>query len=91
MTDGLGPAKRGCESNARMGAPRSATGVLSSMSYPSSQGLPPGDGLPTHPRCAPIAASRDFFERMGVKTRLRDNGLAAQGIDTLIGKLGSTA
>ena len=32
------------------------------MSYPSSQGLPPGDGLPTHPRCAPIAASRQRWK-----------------------------
>ena len=35
-----------------------------------------------------IAATRDFFERMGVKTRLRDYGLKDLGIDTLIGKLG---
>ena len=35
-----------------------------------------------------IAATRDFFERMGVKTRLRDYGLNDLGIDTLIGKLG---
>lgn len=35
-----------------------------------------------------IAATRDFFERMGVKTRLRDYGLNGLGIDTLIGKLG---
>ncbi len=34
-----------------------------------------------------IAATRDFFERMGVKTRLRDYGVASLGIDTLIGKL----
>lgn len=34
-----------------------------------------------------IAATRDFFERMGVKTRLRDYGLSELGIDTLIGKL----
>jgi len=34
-----------------------------------------------------IAATRDFFERMGVHTRLRDYGLTALGIDTLIGKL----
>ncbi|MFQ2113814.1 alcohol dehydrogenase [Aeromonas veronii] len=35
-----------------------------------------------------IAATRDFFERMGVKTRLRDYRLKDLGIDTLIGKLG---
>ncbi|MGE6079065.1 alcohol dehydrogenase [Aeromonas veronii] len=35
-----------------------------------------------------IAATRDFFEQMGVKTRLRDYGLKDLGIDTLIGKLG---
>ncbi|MFQ1851079.1 alcohol dehydrogenase [Aeromonas veronii] len=35
-----------------------------------------------------IAATRDFFELMGVKTRLRDYGLKDLGIDTLIGKLG---
>ncbi|HDO1383232.1 TPA: alcohol dehydrogenase [Aeromonas veronii] len=35
-----------------------------------------------------IAATRDFFERMGVKTRLRDYGIKDLGIDTLIGKLG---
>lgn len=35
-----------------------------------------------------IAATRDFFERMGVKTRLRDYGLKDLGIDILIGKLG---
>ena len=35
-----------------------------------------------------IAATRDFFERMGLKTRLRDYGLKDLGIDTLIGKLG---
>ncbi|MFM5333773.1 alcohol dehydrogenase [Aeromonas veronii] len=35
-----------------------------------------------------IAATRGFFERMGVKTRLRDYGLKDLGIDTLIGKLG---
>ncbi|HDO1324610.1 alcohol dehydrogenase [Aeromonas veronii] len=35
-----------------------------------------------------IAATRDFFERMGVKTRLREYGLKDLGIDTLIGKLG---
>ncbi|MFM5539368.1 alcohol dehydrogenase [Aeromonas veronii] len=35
-----------------------------------------------------IAATRDFFERMGVKTWLRDYGLKDLGIDTLIGKLG---
>ncbi|MBJ7580905.1 alcohol dehydrogenase [Aeromonas veronii] len=35
-----------------------------------------------------IAATRNFFERMGVKTRLRDYGLKDLGIDTLIGKLG---
>ncbi|WP_447733391.1 alcohol dehydrogenase [Aeromonas veronii] len=35
-----------------------------------------------------IAATRDFFERIGVKTRLRDYGLKDLGIDTLIGKLG---
>ncbi|MFM5317258.1 alcohol dehydrogenase [Aeromonas veronii] len=35
-----------------------------------------------------IAATRDFFERMGIKTRLRDYGLKDLGIDTLIGKLG---
>ncbi|MFM5739920.1 alcohol dehydrogenase [Aeromonas veronii] len=35
-----------------------------------------------------IAATRDFFEWMGVKTRLRDYGLKDLGIDTLIGKLG---
>ncbi|WP_139459450.1 alcohol dehydrogenase [Aeromonas veronii] len=35
-----------------------------------------------------IAATRDFFERMRVKTRLRDYGLKDLGIDTLIGKLG---
>ncbi|WDL82419.1 alcohol dehydrogenase [Aeromonas bestiarum] len=34
-----------------------------------------------------IAATRDFFEQMGVKTRLRDYGLSELGIDTLIGKL----
>ncbi|HDZ8882697.1 TPA: alcohol dehydrogenase [Aeromonas dhakensis] len=34
-----------------------------------------------------IAATRDFFERMGIKTRLRDYGVADAGIDTLLGKL----
>ena len=34
-----------------------------------------------------IAATRDFFARMGVKTRLRDYGLNDLDIDTLIGKL----
>ncbi|MCO4205505.1 alcohol dehydrogenase [Aeromonas taiwanensis] len=34
-----------------------------------------------------IAATRDFFERMGVKTRLRDYGMADAGIDTLLAKL----
>ena len=34
-----------------------------------------------------IAATRDFFERMGVKTRLRDYGLADANIDTLLAKL----
>ena len=34
-----------------------------------------------------IKATRDFFERMGVKTRLRDYGLADANIDTLLAKL----
>lgn len=34
-----------------------------------------------------IAATRDFFERMGVKTRLRDYGVADAVIDTLLSKL----
>ncbi|MGL4716070.1 MAG: alcohol dehydrogenase [Aeromonas sp.] len=34
-----------------------------------------------------IAATRDFFARMGVKTRLRDYGLNDLDIDILIGKL----
>ncbi|MGN5132167.1 alcohol dehydrogenase [Aeromonas hydrophila] len=34
-----------------------------------------------------IAATRDFFERMGAKTRLRDCGLKELSIDTLISKL----
>ncbi|MGL5948468.1 MAG: alcohol dehydrogenase [Aeromonas sp.] len=35
-----------------------------------------------------IAATRAFFEQMGLHTRLRDCGLSDLGIDSLIGKLG---
>lgn len=36
---------------------------------------------------AAIAQTRDFFERMGIATRLRDYGLGAEAIDTVVQQL----